>query len=87
MVAGNETVDLLYEGLWKDLSYSLQVDEGQDASEVIFDNVPYAELASLLGTDSDRETIDDMSDSDEPEAVRSLGFAGLNLFLSEGEET
>jgi len=87
MVAGNETVDLLYEDLWKDLSYSLRIDDGPGASDFLFDTVPYAALVSLAGSEEDTDTTDDGADSEEPEAVRSVGLAGLDLFLDDGEDT
>jgi type VI secretion system secreted protein VgrG len=51
MEPGNETVDLLYKDLWKDLSYSLRIEENGEAAEVIFENVPYNQLASLVGVE------------------------------------
>jgi hypothetical protein len=80
-------VDLLYEDLWKDLSYSLRVDDSPGASEVLFDNVPYAELVALAGSEEDADTADDVADSEETEAVRSVGFADFSTLLGSGEDT
>lgn len=46
--AGDQAVDLHFTGLPKNLSYSLEVDLGQEGGpELVFENVPYTELAGL----------------------------------------
>jgi hypothetical protein len=53
MDPGNDTVDLLFEDLWKDLSYSLRVEESGGVADVLFENVPYSDLASPVAAQQD----------------------------------
>jgi type VI secretion system secreted protein VgrG len=51
MVPGNETIELAYPNLWKDLSYTLRVHEGDQEPIVLFEDVSYSDLASIEGAD------------------------------------
>ncbi len=88
MEPDNETVDLLFDDLWKDLSYSLRVTEASGAVEMIFQNVPYGRLASLAGADQEDE---DSNEADsaigEPEAVRPNRPAGSEPFANDEENS
>jgi type VI secretion system secreted protein VgrG len=86
MVPGNETVDLLYEGLWKDLSYTLRVEEGGEVADVIFENMPYSQLASLAGEDEDGDSSGNEPDMEEPEAVRPSRGADIDPVEDDGED-
>jgi hypothetical protein len=87
MEPGNETVDLLYEDLWKDLSYSLRVEEGSEQADVIFEDVPYDQLAGLAGSDQDGDSSGDELDIDEVEAVRPSGLARIDLFANDAKDS
>ena len=86
MEPGNETVDLLFKDLWKDLSYSLRVEDGSEAAEVVFENVPYDQLASLAGTDQGGDSNGNDTDIEELEAVRPSSWAGIDASVSDGED-
>ena len=86
MEPGNETVDLLYEDLWKDLSYSLRVEEGSEQADVIFEDVPYDQLASLAGTDQGGDSDGNETDIEELEAVRPSSWAGIDPSVNDGED-
>lgn len=72
---GNDTIDLLFDNLWKDLSYSLRVEETSDVVETLFEGVAYADLAALLGANDDSEATQESDDPDMIEAVRSSNHA------------
>jgi len=86
MEPGNETVDLLFNDLWKDLSYSLRVEEGSETTEVVFENVPYDQLASLAGTDQGGDSDGNETDIEELEAVRPSSWAGIDPSVNDGED-
>jgi hypothetical protein len=76
MEPGNDTVDLLFEDLWKDLSYSLKV-EAASSAESLFEGIPYGNLASLSGSDDDGgASAEDDEGTDEVEAVRFTALIG-----------
>ena len=69
MEPGNETIDLVYDDLWKDLSYSLRVEGMGSAAAHLFDNIPYDALGSLQGLCDDETTVDETTVVDEESYV------------------
>ena len=86
MKPGSETIDLLYEGLWKDLSYSLRIEEAGGVTEIIFANAPYSQLASLAGATGDGDSSANEPDIEEMEAVRPSNWAGMRPLKNDGED-
>ncbi len=71
MDPGNDTVDLLFEGLWKDLAYSLKVEAAVGTIESLFESLTYGSLASVAGSADDDGSSADEEASDEVEPVKS----------------
>jgi hypothetical protein len=86
MEPGNETIDLVYDDLWKDLSYSLRIEEAGGVTEIVFDNAPYAQLVSLTGADPADDSSGNEPDIEDLEAVRPSSWAGIGPFENDQED-
>jgi hypothetical protein len=86
MEPGNETIDLLYDDLWKDLSYSLRIEEDGGLTEIIFDNAPYGQLVSLIGVNQADDSSGNELDIKDMEAVRPSSWAGISPFDNDQED-
>ena len=80
MEPGNETIDLVYDDLWKDLSYSLRIEEAGGPTEIVFDNAPYGQLVSLTGANQADDSSGNELDIEDLEAVRPSSWAGVSPF-------
>ncbi len=87
MEPGNDTVNLLFEDLWKDLSYSLQVEAVAGSIESLFEGVPYGNLASQAGSGDDSGAATGEGDSDEVEPVKFTSLVALFGYGGGGGET
>jgi hypothetical protein len=74
MEPGNETIDLVFDDLWKDLSYSLQVEKQDGGVTRLFENMPYADLSSVCES-NDSATSPDAETSDVIDQVQTAGVA------------
>jgi hypothetical protein len=74
MEPGNETIDLVYDDLWKDLLYSLQVEKQDGGVAWLFEKTPYADLFSVCES-NDSATSPDAETSDVIDQVQTAGVA------------